>query len=766
MIKIHKKGMAWLLIAGLVLGSLSGCQKKAGDTIEDIGETKAQAGESGPGGGSTAQLPEETGEPGAMGRYGETEIELPQEMQNHMKCGFMKGESGSLELFTKEGDYYSEEISDTFRYVYQDGSWEKDEDWAGNSALKEKGIDLMGVAYGQDGSYYLGGTDRDYRYHLFRLEEDGSLTECLEGVFDPAEGREYGLIPPKFQILEDGSFLIYEYYEAYLYDSSGKRRFSMAKDFSGTTSDARGFSEGDEFVTVLDNQIVRYDLKSGRITDTISYDEIDGARGAAELFGDGQGGIYMATEAGLSHISKGGSMWEVLIDGSLNHMGMRSIYMTGFLEGESRDYYGLFAEEAGKGLLLFHYAYDPDMAVVPPSGLTVYSLKDHSTVRQAASQFQSEHPDVRVEVRTAVEDGGSVTEEMIQGLNTELLSGKGADILILDGLPADSYIEKGILMDLSNLVEELESSGEMYNNLLDGLKEDDGKIYQVPARFSFPLLLGEEKAVQAYSSLEAMKGYEGKNPLVPTTNYGNLLRMTATLRYKELFGSREGLADRGLLIRYLETVKAIGEANGARTIFSEEEMEEKWTSNHVKEDGIIDSSINYDAGRADSSTEEADGYSTLCIAAEVRRLHPGTLMVPAEDLYKPSMLASVNHSTVNEELAKEFIRCLLSYDVQKEELYDGFPVNKKAMTFITERDKEGFSVGSGVGDYHISAEYPSREVREEIASMADNLKVPVQIDWTVMQMVEEGARDYLDGKESVEQAADKILRTMSIYLAE
>ena len=50
--------------------------------------------------------------------------------------------------------------------------------------------------------------------------------------------------------------------------------------------------------------------------------------------------------------------------------------------------------------------------------------------------------------------------------------------------------------------------------------------------------------------------------------------------------------------------------------------------------------------------------------------------------------------------------------------------------------------------------------------MADTLKVPVRIDWTVMQMVEEGARDYLDGKESVEQAADKILRTMSIYLAE
>ncbi len=135
--------------------------KKAGGTIEDTGKTKAQAGESGPGDGSTVLPSEEAKEPGAMGRYGETEIELPQEMENHMKCGFMKGESGSLELFTKEGDYYSDGISDAFHYVYQDGIWEKDENWAGNDALKEKGIDLMEAAYGQDGSYYLGGTDGD-----------------------------------------------------------------------------------------------------------------------------------------------------------------------------------------------------------------------------------------------------------------------------------------------------------------------------------------------------------------------------------------------------------------------------------------------------------------------------------------------------------------------------------------------------------------------------------------------------------------------------
>ena len=119
-------------------------------------------------------------------------------------------------------------------------------------------------------------------------------------------------------------------------------------------------------------------------------------------------------------------------------------------------------------------------------------------------------------------------------------------------------------------------------------------------------------------------------------------------------------------------------------------------------------------------------------------------------------------------MVKEFIRCLLSFEVQKEELYDGFPVNKKALQAITENDREGFSVGSGFhgSEYHISAGYPSLEVRKEIAAMIEKLTIPTIVDETVMKMVVEGSRDYFDNKESAEQAADKILRKLSIYLAE
>lgn len=750
-----KKITAWLLAAGLILGTLGGCQKNGVQTGKDSMEKNPAQTESSASG---------QGESTAKGRYRETEVDLPGEAKGQSFIQLMKGEEGNLELYTAQRAPDSGLILDAFRYVCRDGSWEQDADWEVNQTLKDLGIDLWYITYGGDHRYYISGTDEDYRYHLYRLDEGGKAQELLAEVFQPEEGRDYGMLPPKFEVLENEDILLYDFYQIDVYEPSGRLRYSMAKDFSGTTSDARGFSGGDELVTMQEDAVVKYSLKDGTLMETIPADELKGSRSNMELFGDGEGGVYAANENGLAHISRGGTLWEVLIDGSLNHMGMRSLYLRRFLEGEDKDYYGVFVN-GEKGIMMFHYVYDPEMAAVPPQTITVYSLKDHSTVRQAASLFQSQHPDVKVEVRTAVEDGGEVTEEMIQGLNTELLAGQGADVLILDGLPASSYMEKGILMDLREVTEELEQSGDIPANIMEGFYVGDGGIYQIPARMGFPVLIGEEKAVKAYESLEAMAGYQGEKPLAAVENYENLLRMTASLRYRELFRENGG-PDREKLIRYLEAVKAVGKASGAKNSFSEEEMERDMATNYVADSGIIGSAIQYDMGRCDSGITQLDGFGDLCIPAQVRVQNPGSLMVPAGEVYFPSVLAGVNRFGGNEEMAVEFVRCLLSFDVQKEELYDGFPVNKKALDAMAGSDKPGYSVSSGYGDYVISAPWPSAEIRREVVRMMEELAVPVLTDETVMKMIVEGAKMYLEDKEDVNQAADQIMRKLSVYQAE
>ncbi len=764
----YRKNMAWVLAAVLAAGFLGGCQKSP----DQGGGEMASAGQGETGGayenrGQTLQDKDGDKAPGAMGRYEETKVVLPQEAEGQSFIQLEYGINGNIELFTADRDQATGDVREVFRYEYGDGEWERDETWTGNDVLREGEIDLNYVTLGMDGRYYMGGTDQDYVYHLFRLEEGGS-EELLSEAFKPEEGRDYGLLPAKFEILENENILIYGYSEGFLYEPDGRLLFTMTKDFSGSTDDARGFCEGSEFVTVLDDRLVRYDLRDGKVTETIELGEVTGGRLGLELSGDGAGGVYCASETGLSHINKGGTLWEILIDGSLNHMGMRSLYLKKFLPGGADDYYGVFVSEGGRGIQMFRYEYNPELASVPPTGLTVYALRDHSTVRQAVSLFQSLHPEVKVEFRTAVEENGTVTEEMIQGLNTELLGGKGADVLILDGLPVKSYIEKGILMDLSDVVEELESSGEMFDNLLEGFRREDGTIYQIPARAAFPLVLGREEAVKAYDSLGSIAEYQGEKPLIARDLYENLLRKIGYLCYEELFGEGENIKNREVLVAYLKAVKAIGESNGSKTAFSQEEMEKYRVSNYTSPTGFVRDSVEYDMGNCDSGTDLLDGYWSVCIPAEVRNRQPGTVMEPAGKVYLPSTMAGINQSAANEETAREFIRCLLSYDVQKEELYDGFPVSRKALEAWADKDMEGYSIGTGFpdSDYHLTAGWPAENVRQEINAMLETLTVPAVADETVMTMVVEGSRDFLDGNETADQAADKILRKLAIYLAE
>lgn len=180
-------------------------------------------------------------------------------------------------------------------------------------------------------------------------------------------------------------------------------------------------------MTKTDEGVTRYSLTDGQEIETIPY---DWDRGEAldesiVLFSDGAEGIYVVNERGLAHVSAGGSLWELVIDGNINTMGMRSMYLKEFLAGDDSDYYGAYVSTGGAGIVLCHYVYDQDAVSVPPMALTVYGLEDNSTVRQAAALFQKSHPDVRVEVLAGTNTEGGASEETIRALNTELLGGKG-----------------------------------------------------------------------------------------------------------------------------------------------------------------------------------------------------------------------------------------------------------------------------------------------------------------------------------------------------
>ena len=103
------------------------------------------------------------------------------------------------------------------------------------------------------------------------------------------------------------------------------------------------------------------------------------------------------------------------------------------------------------------------------------------------------------------EENGVTAEDALRTLNTEILAGKGPDILILDGMPVDGYIEKGILADIKGILDEVESADGIFANIKN-IYENNGSIYCMPCRFKIPVIAGSKEAVET-ASVEGLLNY-------------------------------------------------------------------------------------------------------------------------------------------------------------------------------------------------------------------------------------------------------------------
>ena len=127
----------------------------------------------------------------------------------------------------------------------------------------------------------------------------------------------------------------------------------------------------------------------------------------------------------------------------------------------------------------------------------LYTLRENENLEQSITLFNKKFSNYKVmsEVGVDEEDGRTVSDA-IRSLNTEIMAGNGPDIILMDGLPIEDYIEKGVLEDLSGVVESVKTNGEeLFENVLSSY-EKGKKVYAVPSRFSVPIIIGKEGAVR------------------------------------------------------------------------------------------------------------------------------------------------------------------------------------------------------------------------------------------------------------------------------
>lgn len=497
--------------------------------------------------------------------------------------------------------------------------------------------------------------------------------------------------------------------------------------------------------------------------------------------------VYIAGCEGIAGHAVGGSVMERLADGAMTSLGDPSKPPVEMLQNED----GSFLIFYGDGEL-DSYVYDAEASVVPEQQITIYGLYENETVRQAISMFRKKNREVFVRFEVGVSGENGVTEsDAIKNLNTKLLAGDGPDLILLDGMPMDSYEEKGMLADCSDVVQELEGKEHFFDGVVKGFQSNQG-LFAIPFRIQIPLLIGKSSAVSGITDLASLADMAEKQAGKPDVTETVLGTYTAEELLEKMYLlsadswlNEEKAIDREKLKEFLTQTKRLYEADQKNLDSGEKKLHEEDIENYKKyyEDEKKVKQIMQSASRVFEQLRKTQvvtaGYLTTMmdfqqVTSVNEKIGGQTFQAwngQCQDLFCPTGTVGIAATSTNMDLAKEFIRVLLGKEVQAKDLSDGFPVSADAFKEFTTNPYPDSSMTTSGEDkdgnkVQLDISWPGREEIGQLKKIIESRKTPVmaQREW-MNEVVSIGAKA-LTGEKGVEESVEEIVQKISLHLQE
>ncbi|WP_455718159.1 hypothetical protein [Anaerosporobacter sp.] len=473
--------------------------------------------------------------------------------------------------------------------------------------------------------------------------------------------------------------------------------------------------------------------------------------------------IMTVDHTGIHQLIDGTSAVQLVIDGSMNMMNAVSSFPKQIIQDKEANYYVLYYLIEENKYAVMSYIYDSEVSAIPETTLTVYSLTNDLWTKEAATVFQREHPNVKVELRVAMDEDSTATrEDYIRQLNTELLNGEGPDVLVMDGLPKDSYISKGTLLDIRDVIQPLVDQGELFENMGAFYKQEDGSYYTFPVNIKIPLILSHKEATNYATSLEGIVEYVKKynDPMgFGSQSWETLMQHFLPVYLNQLISHNE--ADEDKIENFLTKLIVIFQLGEYDTL---------------KEESVDDYFNYYFSCKVTEGLqmayEEGTGFYDIGLPSGLVKYIGGDISVLNQTFYPVSSL-SINKNSKNIDLAKEFITCLLSVKMQENDMQTGFPVNKKAFE-NRKNDKEKQQDRQWTWDtidengktVKVPYGWPDDRTIDLLELMCENVYNEGNQNQYMLDVFIANSQDYADGKIDAHEAAQAIVDKLQMYLKE
>lgn len=513
------------------------------------------------------------------------------------------------------------------------------------------------------------------------------------------------------------------------------------------------------------------------------------------LVSGGDDAIYLAGQTGVYRHVLGGTAMEQIIDGSLNILGNPTYSIMDMLVAEDNEILMVFTGEK-----IVRFVYDPDMPSRPDEKLQVWSLEDETVIRQAIGRYQTENPSVYVEYEIGL-DGSSMTrDDAIKNLNTLIMAGKGPDVLVLDNMPKDSYIEKGILMDMAPLLDSMEGEEAVFPNVVEAFRQE-GHVYTVPCEIRLPYVLGRNEEIcnmtgisEVADAMEAMRESDPDGYLLRLPSAKGIMRVFSLVSVPA-WRTEQGALDTDAVSNFLTQTKRMYDTqmNGiSEEALQSWQKEKEIYQNYYSENGekLVDS----DEIRTRHEAISFMGGTRQFVAGAIKNIgeYNCQTSVPRTEGFEDckslpmrgdcgnafwaKTLLGINAASANTERAENFIKAALSTQVQSD-LEEGFPVTKKAILDSYEEQwriyKDNDYVSGQGSTYSPDGEevillirVPDEKTVSELIKWMESLDTAYVEDKIFEEVVYEEGEAYIEGEKGLEETMNAIETRLGIYLTE
>lgn len=397
------------------------------------------------------------------------------------------------------------------------------------------------------------------------------------------------------------------------------------------------------------------------------------------------------------------------------------------------------------------------------------------TVKSRVIEFNKKNDTYRISLIDYSSETGEY-EEGISKMNTDIVSGKIPDIILLDdSMPADSYISKGLFADLLPMIEKDKEidNNDLMPNVVEAFSTD-GKLYRLIPSYSIRTLaaktadVGEERG---WTVEEAMKLWDSKpegTEFIAGATRSEMLNMCMNFAGSQFVNYGTGDCDfnNDGFLNLLEFLKRF-----PVEISDDYYTDEYWNSYESlwRSGKVITQQLYLGDFRNLNDTEKGTFGEAITLIGFPSEDQDGSVIVP-------TMQFAISAKSKNQEAAWQFLRYYLMEEYQ--DTTSGFPLSMKALEkrakeamerpyYLDENgDKEYYDDIIYMDDVEVTIDPMTQEEVDRFMEILKTFKNVGRYDDTLINIITEEAEPYFNGQKSASEVAQIIQNRAQIYLHE